>query len=209
MCSQGKVRDTYTVGDKVVIVTTDRQSAFDRLLASVPFKGQVLTHTSVWWFQETQHLVRNALLACPDPNIVVMQRCEVLPVEFVVRGFVSGSTETSLWSHYKQGTRRYCGNELPDGLCKNDRLPENLVTPTTKAADRDLPISPAEIVEQVHFHLCIACTYSACTEDPGLQIQQAPNSCTSMTGEHVHCRALDGPPMHNDTASKASKTSYL
>ncbi|CAK0787108.1 hypothetical protein CVIRNUC_010324 [Coccomyxa viridis] len=144
----GKVRDTYVVGDKLVIVTTDRQSAFDRLLASIPFKGQVLNLTSAWWMQNTQHLIANALLDVPHPNVSIMRRCKVFPVEVVVRGFMTGSTETSLWTHYSAGEREYCGNRFPDGLRKNDRLEANVVTPTTKAADHDVPLSPEEIVRQ-------------------------------------------------------------
>ncbi|KAK9836421.1 hypothetical protein WJX74_000107 [Apatococcus lobatus] len=144
----GKVRDMYSLDEHLVIVTTDRQSAFDRLLAAVPYKGQVLNQTSCWWMHRTQHIVPNALTAEPHPNAVVMQRCQVFPVEFVVRGFITGSTSTSLWTHYKDGARSYCGNTFPDGLRKNDRLESNVVTPTTKAADHDEPISPAGIVER-------------------------------------------------------------
>jgi phosphoribosylaminoimidazole-succinocarboxamide synthase len=90
---QGKVRDTYDMGDKVVIVTTDRQSAFDRLLASVPFKGQVLNQTSAWWMKNTTHIVKNALISTPDPNIAVMKKCTVFPVEFVCRGFMTGASQ--------------------------------------------------------------------------------------------------------------------
>jgi len=140
---QGKVRDTYDIGDKLVIVTTDRQSAFDRILAAIPFKGQVLNQTSAWWLEHTTHIVRNALVSTPDPNITVMDKCTVLPVEIVVRGYMTGSTSTSLWTHYKDGVRTYCGNDFPDGLAKNDKLPANVVTPTTKAEDHDEPISPA------------------------------------------------------------------
>ncbi|KXZ44631.1 hypothetical protein GPECTOR_64g125 [Gonium pectorale] len=145
---QGKVRDTYDLGDKVVIVTTDRQSAFDRLLASVPFKGQVLNQTAAWWFGQTEHIVPNALLSTPDPNVAVMRKCAVFPVEFVCRGFMTGSTDTSLWTHYSRGAREYCGNVFPDGMRKNERLGANVLTPTTKAEDHDVPISPAEIVQQ-------------------------------------------------------------
>ncbi|EFJ40064.1 hypothetical protein VOLCADRAFT_84670 [Volvox carteri f. nagariensis] len=145
---QGKVRDTYDLGDRVVIVTTDRQSAFDRLLASVPFKGQVLNQTAAWWFSATSHIVPSALLTLPDPNVAVMKKCRVFPVEFVCRGFMTGSTDTSLWTHYKAGARQYCGNSFPDGMRKNDRLVANVITPTTKAEDHDVPISPKEIVEQ-------------------------------------------------------------
>lgn len=146
--NQGKVRDTYDAGDKLVIVTTDRQSAFDRHLASVPYKGQVLNQTSAWWMDATRHIVPNALLSTPDPNACVMKKCTVFPVEFVVRGFMTGSTSTSLWTHYKAGEREYCGNTFPDGMKKNDRLSTNVVTPTTKAEDHDEPISPAEIVSR-------------------------------------------------------------
>ncbi|KAL6770325.1 hypothetical protein ACKKBG_A34505 [Auxenochlorella protothecoides x Auxenochlorella symbiontica] len=144
----GKVRDTYDLGDRLLIVTTDRQSAFDRILASVPFKGQVLNQTSAWWMQATRHIVPNALLSLPDPNAALMTKCEVFPVEFVCRGFMTGSTDTSLWTHYAAGERTYCGNTFPDGLAKNARLAQCVITPTTKAATHDVPITPREIVEQ-------------------------------------------------------------
>ena len=143
------MRDTYTVGDRIVVVTTDRQSAFDRLLASIPFKGQVLNQTAAWWFEHTRHIVDNALLLVPDPNVSVMKRCDPFPVEFVVRGYMTGSTDTSLWTHYKAGEREYCGNALPDGMRKNAKLAQNIITPTTKAADHDVPIKPHDIVTQV------------------------------------------------------------
>lgn len=145
---QGKVRDTYDLGDKVAIVTTDRQTAFDRLLATVPFKGQVLNQTAAWWFQNTTHIVPNALISTPDPNVSVMKKCTVFPVEFVVRGYLTGSTDTSLWTHYKNGSRDYCGNKLPEGLRKNDKLKHNIITPTTKEETHDVPISAADIVKQ-------------------------------------------------------------
>lgn len=161
------MRDTYDLGDKLVIVTTDRQSAFDRLLAAIPFKGQVLNQTSAWWMRQAPHIVGNALLAgagaqhawqarrgrqgwpsapasrarslctaappatpppppasppVPDANACIMRKCSVFPVEFVCRGFMTGSTDTSLWTHYKAGERVYCGNNFPDGMRKNDRL---------------------------------------------------------------------------------------
>lgn len=143
---QGKVRDTYDLGDRVVIVTTDRQSAFDRLLAAVPFKGQVLNQTAAWWLRQTDSFVPNALIATPDPNVAVMKKCTVFPVEFVVRGYMTGSTSTSLWTHYAAGEREYCGNSFPDGMRKNQRLSSNVLTPTTKAEDHDEPISAKEIL---------------------------------------------------------------
>ena len=143
---QGKVRDTYDLEDRILIITTDRLSAFDRLLATIPFKGQVLNQTSAWWMDKTSNIIGNALISLPDPNACLMRKCSVFPVEFVVRGFMTGSTETSLWTHYKAGTREYCGNILPDGMKKNDRLSKSIITPTTKSADHDVPISPSEIV---------------------------------------------------------------
>lgn len=145
---RGKVRDIYSAGDYLILVTTDRQSAFDRILASVPFKGQVLNQTSLWWFQKTNDIVPNAIVSSPDLNVTIAKKCTVFPVEFVVRGFVTGTTSTSLWTVYSKGVRNYCGNILPDGLVKNQRLEKNIITPTTKAADHDVPISPEEIVEQ-------------------------------------------------------------
>ncbi|KAG6540084.1 hypothetical protein Mapa_018539 [Marchantia paleacea] len=145
---RGKVRDIYDAGDHLVLVTTDRQSAFDRVLASVPFKGQVLNETSSWWFDNSQHITANAVVSIPDPNVTIARKCSVFPVEFVVRGYVTGSTSTSLWTVYQKGVRNYCGNELAEGLVKNQRLDENILTPTTKAEDHDMPISGKEIVEQ-------------------------------------------------------------
>lgn len=157
---RGKVRDTYMVGsdvslqeeegskeDVLVVVTTDRQSAFDRVLANVPFKGQVLNQTAQWWFEKTKHIVPNALLSVPDPNVSIMAKCKVFPVEFVVRGYMTGSTSTSLWTHYKNGERAYCGNVLPEGMSKNQKLERNIITPTTKAEDHDVPVTPQEVVQ--------------------------------------------------------------
>src|ERR1700729_1972970 len=100
---QGKVRDTYDLGDKLILITTDRQSAFDRVLAAVPYKGQVLNLTSAWWFEKTRHIVPNHVIVIPDPNVTIAKKCTVFPVEFVVRGYVTGSTSTSLWTQYKNG----------------------------------------------------------------------------------------------------------
>eukprot|EP00271_Cylindrocystis_brebissonii_P003674 TRINITY_DN148_c0_g1_i1.p1 TRINITY_DN148_c0_g1~~TRINITY_DN148_c0_g1_i1.p1 ORF type:complete len:388 (+),score=57.31 TRINITY_DN148_c0_g1_i1:123-1166(+) len=146
---RGKVRDVYAdkEGQKMVLVTTDRQSAFDRVLAAIPFKGQVLNETSAWWFENTRHITANAFLAAPDPNVTIFRQCDVFPVEFVVRGFITGSTSTSLWTVYKAGSRNYCGLDLPEGLVKNERLVANVLTPTTKAEHGDEPVSPQEIVD--------------------------------------------------------------
>ena len=144
----GKVRDQYTHEDKVILITTDRQSAFDRVLASIPFKGQVLNLTSSWWFEQTKHIIPNQVISVPDPNVTIAKKCKVFPIEFVVRGFITGSTSTSLWTVYKNGDRNYCGNELPEGLQKNQRLKEIMLTPTTKEEHHDRPISPNEIVNE-------------------------------------------------------------
>lgn len=145
---QGKVRDTYDLGDKLILITTDRQSAFDRVLASVPYKGQVLNLTSAWWFEQTEHIIPNHLLAVPDPNVMIAKKCEVFPIEFVVRGYITGTTSTSLWTQYNKGVRNYCGITFPEGLRKNQRLEQPVLTPTTKDKDHDRPISPADIIAE-------------------------------------------------------------
>ena len=141
----GKVRDIYKLEDYVIIVATDRQSAFDRNLASIPFKGQVLNMTSNWWFNSTKHLVPNHVIACPHPNVTIGKRCTIFPIEFVMRGYMTGTTSTSIWTHYKNGNRMYCGHQLPEGMIKNMKLPSNLLTPTTKD-EHDVPISIDEII---------------------------------------------------------------
>ena len=144
----GKVRDQYDLGDKIVLITTDRQSAFDRVLASIPFKGQVLNQTSVWWFNQTKNIIPNHLIKTPDPNVIIAKKCSVFPIEFVVRGYITGSTKTSLWTVYNSGDREYCGNILPEGLIKNQKLKNNMLTPTTKDEHHDQPIAPDEIVSE-------------------------------------------------------------
>lgn len=144
----GKVRDRYELGEQIILVTTDRQSAFDRVLAAIPFKGQALNQTSAWWFERTRHIVYNHVVAVPDPNVTIAETCAVFPIEFVVRGYITGTTSTALWTHYAKGARSYCGNVLPEGLLKNQRLERAILTPTTKAEDHDRPISPKEIVEE-------------------------------------------------------------
>ncbi len=144
----GKVRDQYELDEKLILITTDRQSAFDRVLASVPFKGQVLNLTSAWWFEKTKHIVKNHVVSVPDPNITVAKKCSVFPIEFVVRGYITGSTSTALWTVYKNGAREYCGNFLPENLTKNQKLDNIMLTPTTKEVDHDRPISPKEIVSE-------------------------------------------------------------
>ncbi|MCB1124345.1 MAG: phosphoribosylaminoimidazolesuccinocarboxamide synthase [Verrucomicrobiae bacterium] len=142
---QGKVRDIYPQEDEVIFVSTDRLSAFDRVLAAIPFKGQVLNLTSKWWFDKTRHIIPNHFIAAPDPAVTVGKKCEVFMVEFVVRGYMTGSTSTSLWTHYRNGSRNYCGNALPDGLVKSQKLEKNILTPTTKS-EHDEPVSLEQIV---------------------------------------------------------------
>lgn len=145
---KGKVRDQYDFNDKIALITTDRQSAFDRVLAAIPFKGQVLNQTSAWWFDQTQDIIPNHVISVPDPNVTVAKKCDVLPIEFVVRGYITGSTSTALWTVYNNGNREYCGNALPEGLIKNQKLDSNMLTPTTKEEHHDRPIAPDEIVNE-------------------------------------------------------------
>jgi phosphoribosylaminoimidazole-succinocarboxamide synthase len=146
--TQGKVRDIYRHADRLILVTTDRLSAFDRILGLVPYKGQVLTQLAAWWFAETQDIITNHLVATPDPNVTVAHVCDPLPVEVVVRGYISGVTSTSLWHQYSLGHRTIYGIDFPDGLHKNDALPAPIITPTTKARDggHDERITSAEVV---------------------------------------------------------------
>jgi len=147
----GKVRDNYDLPDgRRVIVASDRLSAFDRNLCAVPYKGQVLTQTARYWFDATADLCPNHVLAYPDPNVLIGRRLEMLPVELVVRGYLAGTTSTSVLTLYNKGQRQMYGVTLPEGLRANQRLPEPILTPTSKAADgdHDAPLSPAQILEQ-------------------------------------------------------------
>jgi phosphoribosylaminoimidazole-succinocarboxamide synthase len=145
---KGKVRDTYDLGEKMVLITTDRQSAFDRILASIPFKGQVLNQVSAFWFEQTRDIVPNHVIEIPDPNVTVAKKCSILPIEFVVRGYLTGSTDTSAWTHYAKGIRNICGNILPDGMKKNQPFKNPILTPTTKSDLHDESISAKEILDR-------------------------------------------------------------
>lgn len=145
---KGKVRDSFDYGDKLILITTDRQSAFDRILAAVPFKGQVLNQVSAFWFDNTKDIVNNHVIDIPDPNVTVAKKCTVFPIEFVVRGYLTGSTDTSAWMQYSKGKRNICGNILPDGMVKNRKFDQPLLTPTTKAEQHDESISAEEIVNR-------------------------------------------------------------
>jgi len=147
----GKVRESYDLPDgRRVMIATDRQSAFDYVLTVVPYKGQVLNQTAMFWFKETEDICPNHVIEAPDPNVVVARRLDMLPVEMVVRDYMTGSTETSIWPMYERGERVLYGHDFPDGLVKNQKLPGTILTPTTKAAqgEHDAPITAEEIVDQ-------------------------------------------------------------
>lgn len=143
----GKVRDIYIQKDKLILITTDRHSSFDRIIAHVPFKGEILTQISNFWFEQTKDIVPNHIITTPDPRAVVVKRYEVIPVEVVIRGYLTGSTNTSIWTHYKEGTRDFGNFVLPDGMKKNQKFDEPVFTPSTKSSEHDVSMSPAEMVE--------------------------------------------------------------
>ncbi len=146
----GKVRDWYPLVDgRRLIITTDRLSAFDRVLSSVPFKGQVLNELAAWWFDQTADVVANHKIAVPDPNALICVEAHPLPVEVIVRGYITGVTTTALWYRYSLGERDIYGYKFPEGLQKNDRLPEPIITPTTKGGPtgHDERLTCDEVVE--------------------------------------------------------------
>ncbi|KFI32197.1 phosphoribosylaminoimidazolesuccinocarboxamide synthase [Haematobacter massiliensis] len=146
----GKVRDNYDLPDgRRIIISSDRLSAFDRILACIPWKGQVLTQTARYWFERTADICPNHVLSYPDPNVVVGKRLTILPVEVVVRGYLAGTTGTSILTLYKKGEREMYGHRFPDGLRDNEKLPKPILTPTSKEFDggHDAPLTPKEIVE--------------------------------------------------------------
>lgn len=148
---RGKVRDNYDLPDgRRIIIATDRISAFDRILAAIPLKGQVLTQTARFWFEQTRDICPNHVLEYPDPNVVVGRRLDILPVEIVVRDYLAGTTGTSVLTLYKAGQREMYGVRLPDGLRDNQKLPRPIITPTSKAFDggHDEPLTPDQIVSQ-------------------------------------------------------------
>lgn len=147
----GKVREWYNLADnRRLLVTTDRLSAFDRILARVPYKGQVLNQLTNWWFRQTQSVIPNHLVAEPDPNAAVVEVVEPFLVEVIVRGYITGVTTTALWYRYSLGEREIYGYRFPEGLRKNSPLPEPIITPTTKgvAGAHDERLTCAEVVEK-------------------------------------------------------------
>ena len=148
--TSGKVRDWYDLPNgKRLIVTTDRLSAFDRVLAAVPYKGQVLNELSAWWFEQTQDIIPNHLISLPDPNAAIVHVAEPFPIEVIVRGYITGVTTTALWYRYSIGERNIYGYLFPEGLKKNQALPEPIITPTTKGGitGHDERLTCTEVVE--------------------------------------------------------------
>ena len=144
---RGKVRDVIDLGDRLALVATDRLSAFDQALGLVPQRGQILNQLSAWWFERLADIVPLHLVATVDPNVSIVEKCEPLPVEVVVRSRLTGTTSTSLWTRYESGQRRIDGIDFADGMVKNDPLPCPVITPTTKAhSGHDQPLSEAEVV---------------------------------------------------------------
>ena len=146
---EGKVRDNYSKDGKRVIIVTDRLSAFDRVITLIPFKGQVLNQMAKFWFDKTKDIAENHVIEFPDPNVVVAKECKAMPVEMIVRGYITGVTSTSIWTHYEKGERNFCGNALPDGLKKNQKLEKPILTPSTKAeyGGHDESVSREQILE--------------------------------------------------------------
>src|SRR5436853_1349673 len=148
---RGKVRDNYDLPDgRRIIIATDRLSAFDRNIALIPFKGQVLTQIARFWFDRTADIFPNHVIDYPDPNVLLCKRLDILPIEIVMRDYLAGTTATSIWSMYKAGRREIYGLRFPDGLRENEKLPQTVITPTTKARDgeHDEPVTPAEILDR-------------------------------------------------------------
>ncbi len=146
----GKVRDWYTLPDgQRLLVTTDRLSAFDRVLAAVPYKGQVLNQLAAWWFANTSDIIANHVVSVPDPNALIALEVKPLPVEVIVRGYITGVTSTALWYRYSLGEREIYGYSFPEGLTKNQKLPQAIITPTTKGGitGHDERLTIAEVTD--------------------------------------------------------------
>ena len=144
----GKVRDIYEQPERLILITTDRHSSFDRIIAHIPHKGQVLNQVSEYWFEETKDIIGNHVLGVPDPNVTVGKRCTLVPVEAVMRGYLTGVTDTSIWTRYSNAVREFGGGTLPDGMKKNQKLPEPIFDPTTKEETHDRTLTPAEMIAE-------------------------------------------------------------
>jgi phosphoribosylaminoimidazole-succinocarboxamide synthase len=150
---EGKVRDCYITDDaRRIIVVSDRISAFDVVLGTLPFKGQVLNQMAQYWFEECKDIAPNHMLDVPDPNVMVGRECRPLKAEFVMRSYLTGVTSTSIWRAYEGGARSFCGHELPEGMSKNQKLPAAILTPSTKAekGDHDVSVSREQLIEMGH-----------------------------------------------------------
>lgn len=145
---EGKVRDNYTKDGRRFLVSTDRVSAFDRVLGTIPGKGQLINRMAAWWFEQTREICPNHVLDVPDPQVTIAEELRPLPLEIIVRAYLTGVTSTSIWTHYARGVRTYAGHALPEGMVKHQRLPAPIVTPSTKAekGEHDVTISRAEAI---------------------------------------------------------------
>ncbi len=143
----GKVRDVYDLGKDIILIATDRQSAFDKQWCTIPLKGQVLNQLSNWWFDQIKDVMPTHVVATPDPNVTIGRKLKMVKVEVVVRSYLTGSTSTSVWVNYEKGSRNFCGNALPDGMKKNQKLPSTIFTPSTKPeSGHDESMSPEELI---------------------------------------------------------------
>lgn len=150
---EGKVRDCYTTADqRRIIVVSDRLSAFDVVLGTIPFKGQVLNQMAQYWFEQSREIASNHMLDVPDPNVMVARECVPLQAEFVMRSYLTGVTSTSIWRSYEAGDREFCGHSLPEGMVKNQKLPASILTPSTKAekGHHDISVSREELLSMGH-----------------------------------------------------------
>ncbi|MDO8529582.1 MAG: phosphoribosylaminoimidazolesuccinocarboxamide synthase [bacterium] len=144
----GKVRDIYSNEDRLILISTDRHSSFDRIIAHIPFKGRILTRTSQWWFEKTKDIISNHALEYPDPNVIVAKKYKLVPIETIPRAYITGSTNTSLWVHYQNGERDFGNFVLPEGLKKNQKLENTVLTFTTKLEEHDRVVTPKNIVDE-------------------------------------------------------------
>ncbi len=145
----GKVRDWYIVNNKRILITTDRISAFDRILGYIPRKGSILNQLAAFWFTQTKDIIQNHMISVPDPNVMIGKNAKPIAIEMVVRGYITGVTNTAIWGSYEKGERTIYGIQFPEGLRKNQKLEKPIITPTTKAeAGHDERLTRDEIIKQ-------------------------------------------------------------
>lgn len=145
---KGKVRDIYEQPERLILISTDRHSSFDRIIAHIPHKGQVLNQVSAWWFEKTKDIVPNHVQAIPDPNVTVGKKCTLVPVEAVMRGYLTGVTDTAIWTRYSSGQREFGGVTLSDSMKKNQKLSEPIFDPTTKEEEHDRTLTPEQMIAE-------------------------------------------------------------